>query len=388
MSSPIYRSSQPIHPRSDGWTNAAILRTSGLVSLVILFAITVWRASDVILLVFLGVLFGVAVSAGAVKLQQKLRLPRMAGAALIVFGFIGALMGIASYVAPTLVRQTAEIRTNLPASLARVEAWLNEKTNGVASTVISDQTAAAAGDTATTASAGRRKRVDIAQQISDGINIATKYLFDILSASVTVIAAVGLMVVLAIYVGGEADMYGRGILSLFPPAMRPRASEVMAATAQTLRKWLVTQFIAMIVIGFASFLAFWIIGVHAAFALALIAGLLEFIPTLGPILSGAIAVSMAFLDSPGKALWVLIAAIFIQQMENNVLIPQLMKGGIDLPPALTLVMQGLMAILFGFSGMLVAVPLLAAIIVPVRMLYVQDTLGGGYEPEQRAAGSG
>jgi predicted PurR-regulated permease PerM len=142
------------------------------------------------------------------------------------------------------------------------------------------------------------------------------------------------------------------------------------------------------VIGFASFLAFWIIGVHAAFALALIAGLLEFIPTLGPILSGAIAVSMAFLDSPGKALWVLIAAIFIQQMENNVLIPQLMKGGIDLPPALTLVMQGLMAILFGFSGMLVAVPLLAAIIVPVRMLYVQDTLGGGYEPEQRAAGSG
>jgi predicted PurR-regulated permease PerM len=286
------------------------------------------------------------------------------------------------------VRQTAEIRTNLPASLSRVEAWLNERTNGVASTVIADQTAAAAGDSVTTANANRRKRLDIAQQISDGLNIATKYFFDILSASVTVLAAIGLMVVLAIYVGGEADLYRRGLLSLFPPAMRPRANEVMAATARTLRKWLVTQFIAMVVIGLTSFIAFWIIGVHAAFALALIAGLLEFIPTLGPILSGAIAVSMAFLDSPGKALWVLVAAIIIQQLENNVLIPKLMQGGMDLPPALTLVVQGLMAILFGFSGMLVAVPLLAAIIVPVRMLYVQDTLGGGYESDGPAAASG
>ncbi len=388
MSSPVHRSSQPIHPRSDGWTNAAILRTCGLITLFGTALAVIWRASDVILLVFLGVLFGVAVSAGATTLKARFRIPRMAAAALIVFTFIGVLTGIASYVGPTLIRQSTEIRANLPASLSRLEAWLNERTNGVASTLIADQTAAVSGDTATTASASRRKRVDIAQQISDGLNIATKYFFDILGASLTVLASIGLMVVLAIYVGGEADLYRRGLLSLFPPAMRPRANEVMAATARTLRKWLVTQFIAMVVIGVTSFIAFWIIGVHAAFALALIAGLLEFIPTLGPILSGAIAVSMAFLDSPSKALWVLLAAIIIQQLENNVLIPKLMQGGMDLPPALTLVVQGLMAILFGFSGMLVAVPLLAAIIVPVRMLYVQDTLGGGFEIDGPTAGSG
>ncbi len=78
----------------------------------------------------------------------------------------------------------------------------------------------------------------------------------------------------------------------------------------------------------------------------------------------------------------------IQQLENNVLIPMLMKGGMDLPPALTLVMQGLMAILFGFAGMLVAVPLLAALIVPVRMLYIEDTLGGGLKLEAPAPESG
>ncbi len=380
MSSPVYRSSQPIHPRTDGWTNAAILRTSLLITLVLTVLSVLWHASDIVLLVFLGVLFGLAVSAGATRLVRW-HVPRALGAAVIVLSFTAALFGIAGYVGPTLVEQTATIRQQLPDALRRAEGWLNARTNGVASTVLADQTAAEAGDSTSTASPGRSKHLDIAQQLSDGIKIATRVMFSFLSASVSVVAGIGLMFVLALYVGAEADLYRRGILSLVPPASRPRVGEVMNATADMLRKWLETQFIAMLVIGAASYAAFRIIGVQAAFALALIAGVLEFIPTLGPIISGAIAVAMAFLDSPTKALWVLGAAIFIQQIENNVLIPLLMKGGLELPPALTLVTQGLMAILFGFSGMLVAVPLLAAVIVPIRMLYVEDHLGGGVPAE-------
>jgi predicted PurR-regulated permease PerM len=387
MNSPVYRSSQPIRPRTDGWTNEAILRTAFLVTLVALGLIALWRASDIVLLIFLGVLFGIAVSQGADRLARW-HIPRGLGAALIVFTVAGALAGIASYVAPTLIQQTATIRKQLPASLRQVENWLNERTGGVASTVIADQTAAAAGDSTATAAVNRPKHIDIAQQVSDGLQIITRAIFDLLTASITVIAGVGLMFVLAIYVGAEADLYRRGVLSLLPPAMRPRISEVMTATATTLRRWLITQCIAMIVIGVVSFAAFKIIGVQAAFALALIAGLLEFIPTFGPIVSGAIAVAMAFLDSPSKALAVLIAAIVIQQLENNVLIPLLMKGGMDLPPALTLVMQGLMVILFGFAGMLVAVPLLAAIIVPIRMLYIEDHLGGRVTTDEMPVPSG
>ena len=296
---------------------------------------------------------------------------------------------MASYVAPTLVQQTSQIRTQLPAALKTAETWLNAHTNGMASTVIADQTAAAAGDSTVTESVARQKRLDIAQQASDGLKIATRLIFGFLSSSLTVVAGVGLIIVLAIYIGAEAHLYRRGVLSLFPPRSRPRAGEVMAATADTLRAWLGTQFIAMVVIGVASYIAFKFIGVQVAFALALIAGLLEFIPTLGPIMSGAIAVAMAFLDSPQKALFVLIAAVVIQQLENNLLIPMLMKGGMDLPPALTIVAQALMAVLFGFAGMLVAVPLLAAVIVPVRMLYVEDTLGGAYvDPAAPAPASG
>src|ERR671922_122447 len=81
-----------------------------------------------------------------------------------------------------------------------------------------------------------------------------------------------------------------------------------------------------------------------------------------------------FLDSPDKALAVAIAYGAIQFLENHLLIPLLMKGGVNLPPALTLVSQALMALIFGFLGLMVAVPLVAAILVPVKMLYVEDVV--------------
>lgn len=387
MNSPVYRSSQPIYPRSDGWTNAAIIRTVALLALCGAVIVTLIQASDIVMTIFLGVLFGITVAGGATWLERW-RIPRGISATVIVLTTLLALFGIGSYVGPTMVEQTATIRTKLPQSLKSAELWLNAHTNGVASNVLSDQTAAAAGDTAVTADVARSKRIDAGQQVSDALKIATRMVFGFLSSGITVIASVGLIFVLAIYVGADARLYARGILSLVPPSSRPRLGEVMLETANTLRRWLKVQAIAMIVIGAASYVAFKLIGVEAAFALALIAGLLEFIPTLGPIISGSIAVAMAFLDSPSKALAVLIAAVVIQQLEGNLLIPWLMKSGLDLPPALTLAAQGVMAVLFGFAGMLVAVPLLAAVIVPIRMFYIEDTLGGPVNEPAATGGSG
>ena len=138
-----------------------------------------------------------------------------------------------------------------------------------------------------------------------------------------------------------------------------------------LRKWLVTQLIAMAVIGTVTTVALLILRVKAAFALGLLAGLFEFIPTVGPLLSAVPAVGMGFLDSPEKALLVTGVYAAIQFLENHILIPLLMKGGMDLPPALTVITQALLALVFGFLGLMVAVPLLATIMVTVQVLYVQ-----------------
>jgi predicted PurR-regulated permease PerM len=127
----------------------------------------------------------------------------------------------------------------------------------------------------------------------------------------------------------------------------------------------------MVTIGAVTTTLLLVLRVKAAFALGLLAGLFEFIPTGGPIVSALPAIAMGFLDSPEKALWVGIGYVGIQFFENHLLIPLLMKGKINLPPALTVFSQALMALTFGFLGLMCAVPLLAATVVAVKMLYVE-----------------
>jgi predicted PurR-regulated permease PerM len=170
------------------------------------------------------------------------------------------------------------------------------------------------------------------------------------------------------YIGAEPETYRGWLLAAVPATSRAQVRIVLTEMAKVLRKWLVTQLIAMVVIGTVSMIVLLVLDVKAAFALAFIAGLMEFVPTVGPILSAVPAVLMAFVDSPEKALAVVIAYWGIQFVENNLLIPYLMRGEMDLPPAITLVAQALMTLVFGFLGLMVAVPLTAAILVPLRMV--------------------
>ena len=151
---------------------------------------------------------------------------------------------------------------------------------------------------------------------------------------------------------------------------------MLSAIAAVLRKWLVTQLIAMVTIGAVTTIVLLVARVKAAFALGLLAGLFEFIPTVGPILSALPGDRDGLPRFAGEgAVGRRSRSVGIQFLENHLLIPLLMKGGMDLPPALTILSQALMALLFGFLGLMCAVPLLAATMVAVKMLYVEDVVG-------------
>ena len=147
---------------------------------------------------------------------------------------------------------------------------------------------------------------------------------------------------------------------------------MMDRIAVVLRKWLLTQLVAMSVMCVVSTVVLLLLHVKAAFALGVLVGLFEFIPTIGPILSAMPAIAMGFLDSPEKAGYVAIAYWGLQFIENHLLVPLLMKNGLRLPPALTVITQAMFAIVFGFIGLMVAVPMLAIVMVVVEMLYLEQ----------------
>lgn len=370
------------HDRTVGWRSRDIVRTAALVLALYLLLRLVWFANALFLTIFLGVLFAIAVSAGVDHLQRW-RIPRGIGAALIVISFFGLLSGFGASMAPTLREQGAELRLKLPQAVDRVEEWINKRQSGMFGVLLGGTEtvpprasatatpAAAAGQPPAAAPDSGQAAPSLKGRITSQLGGATRYLFPFLTHTVAAVGGFVLVVFLSIYLAADPELYRRGVLALLPARRRVQGAEVMDRVAMVLRKWLVTQLIAMAVIGTVTTVALLILQVKAAFALGLLAGLFEFIPTVGPLLSAIPAVAMGFLDSPEKALLVVGTYVVIQFLENHILIPLLMKGGMDLPPALTVITQALLALVFGFLGLMVAVPLLATVMVTVQVLYVQ-----------------
>jgi len=370
------------------------LRTAAAVVGLAVALLLLWHTRTLVLTVFLGVLFALAVSSGVDRLGRW-RVPRGIAAPLIVFTFIALVAAFGSWIGPTVREQTTELRTKLPEALEKLELWVHSRGGGVIATIIGlgedvappptivagDSAASARGDTgvvvATTdsakvggAGAARPKAApaSLRDRLLTQIGGAGRYFLHLLGSTLAVLGGIVLVIFLAIYLAIDPSVYRRGLVHLVPKRARPRTEETLTAIAVTLRKWLVTQLIAMVVIGAVTTVVLMVLKVRAAVPLGILAGLLEFVPTLGPILSSLPAIAMGFVDSPEKALAVAIAYVGIQFIENHLLIPILMREGLDLPPALTIVMQALMAIVFGVLGLLVAVPMLAAIMIATRIV--------------------
>jgi predicted PurR-regulated permease PerM len=381
------------HKRMVGWRSRDVVRSTALVVGVLLAVKLFWVAHVLFFVVFLGMLFAIAVSGGADYLE-RFYIRRGVGAAVIVVSFVALLFGVGAWVAPTLRAQGAELRQKLPEAVDRVQEWIKRRESGALGLLVTEQErpgtdAAVDSSAASTARAatsgqpvaprpvagadsavGTRPPAfhDVMRQRMNGLS---RYLFPFITSTIETIGGILLIVFLSIFFAAEPDLYRRGLLSLLPARKRARGVIMMDRIAVVLRKWLITQLVAMVVMFAVSTTVLMLMHVKAAFALGVLVGFFEFIPTIGPILSAAPGVAMGFLDSPEKAGYVALAYWGIQFLENHLLIPLLMKNGLRLPPALTVVTQAVMAIVFGFIGLMVAVPLLATVVVIVEMLYLE-----------------
>ncbi|MGA1856370.1 AI-2E family transporter [Azospirillum sp. 11R-A] len=179
----------------------------------------------------------------------------------------------------------------------------------------------------------------------------------------------------ALYLAASPGLYQRGVVLLVPPRGQKRACEVMDVAGDSLWKWLIGQLVAMAAVGTMIAVGLWLLGIPSALALGIVAGLMEFIPLVGPFLAAVPALLIGFAQSPQDALWVAGLYLVIQQIEGNVITPLLQKRVVDLPPVVTISAIAAGGVLFGIMGMFLATPLAVVVLVLVNLLYIEDKLG-------------
>jgi predicted PurR-regulated permease PerM len=179
----------------------------------------------------------------------------------------------------------------------------------------------------------------------------------------------------ALYAAGKPnELLLTPLLRVVPTDRRPAFRRVVQLLGDRLLGWARGVLIGMVFVGVLSYILYTLIGVPNSLALAVIAGLTEAVPLLGPWIGGGVAVITAFLTDPERALWTALAALAIQQTENHILIPWAMSREAEVHPFVTLFALVLFGQLFGFLGVLLAIPLVLLITTLVEVLWVERAI--------------
>ena len=337
-----------------------VLITVGIVLLALALALLLWWGIRVLLVGFAGVLIAVLLRSIAVGIHKLTRLPVGWSLGVTCLLLVGLFVGIYFLIAPDVVEQTAQLADRLPKAVEKLKERINQSKMGQQLTKLAERASPGGGGAAPT---------------TQPIQQARK----LLSTTVGVVVNVVVVLFIGLFLAAQPRLYINGLSSLFPPAGRPRICQVMDRAGYALRWWLIAQIVDMVIIGLLTWLALWWIGVPLALTLGILAALFNFIPNFGPLISYVPAVLLAVVDSPEKAIWVTVVYIVLQSIEGYILLPLLQREAVDTPPALLILSQVLMTMLVGALGLFLAAPLLAVVLVVVKMLYVHDVLGEGVE---------
>lgn len=317
-----------------------------------------WQIREVMLLIFAAVVLANSLNLFARWLSKRLKLPRSWAVVIAVSCLAAFVVIFFQVVVPPFVQQLQEIYVLVPQGVDQFNTWLNSL------------------DRVLPAEARRYIPTldSIMQQAMPVINRLLGGSFAFFSSSLGAVVNILLILVLGLMLLINPSAYRRGFLRLFPSFYRRRMDGILVECEKSLGSWIVGAMISMSVIAVLSTIGLSLIGVKAALANGVLAGLLNFIPNLGPAISVVPPMAIALLDSPTKAVLALILYIAIQQFESNLLTPFVMSQQVNLLPAVTLLSQVFFATIFGFWGLLLALPLIVVLQILIRRILVEDIM--------------
>ena len=327
--------------------------------------VLLWSLREVLVLVFAAVVLAMAICTLVGVTQERLRCNRPLALFISLGGLLVVVVVTTAVVVPPFVAQFQELLRQLPAAL-QLAMQLLRRTLDQSSQMLYGREALqwlqkswlSQGSGSLDPTEGFLKLLGIAGNLGSGL---VELLF---------VVAVSLMVAI------QPQAYREIAILLIPSFYRRRFRDVLTLCGEALSSWMAGVLISSLCVGVLAAIGLSLLGVKLVAANALLAGLLNIIPNIGPTLSTVFPMSVALLDSPIKALLVLLLYVVIQHIESYLITPSVMHHQVKLLPGLTLIAQFFFTVIFGPLGLLLALPLAVCLQVLVREVLIEDVLNG------------
>ncbi len=318
-----------------------------------------WQIRQVLLVVFAAIVLATALNKLARKIQHQFKLPRSVGVPIAIGIFVAILVGFFILIVPPFITQFQELTTTkFPIILKSADRWNANFRSYIPASLV----------------AYLPSLEDLNRQFQPLVQSLAGQSLSVFSSSLGAVLNLLFAVILTLLLLAQPIAYRRAFISVFPSFYRRRIDGILSECEIVLGKWIGGAILSTIVVSVLSLISLLLLGIPLALAQAILAGLLNFIPNVGPAVSLVIPISLALLDEPWKALVIFIAYFLIQQFESSLLTPYIMAQQVSLLPAISLVAQVFFATFFGFSGLLLALPLTVVAKVWINAILIEDIL--------------
>ena len=307
-----------------------------------------WQVRTVLVLLFGAVMVATIFGAIAGILQKYLRLPGRLSIMIAIISVVAVIGIVAWLIGSQVSAQSAQLANALPRAARIIDGKIG--------------------------SVGLGHPVEHWMRSARSGNLVGGNLTTVLSSATLTVASVLIVFFGGIFLAAQPRLYGIGTIKLIPAAKRSLVAEAMEESDRALRLWLKGQLWAMILIFLMTLVGLSLLGVPSSLVLALISGVLEFIPYAGAITSSIPAIMVALVQGPELALWTIGLYVLVHHVEAYVIQPLIQQYAVEIPAVITLFALLAFGLLFGVLGILLAAPLAVVSYVLVKRLYVIEAL--------------
>lgn len=317
----------------------------GIYALIVIILLLLKATFSVLLLVLAAVLIAVFFRGLSNLIARKTKMPEKWALSISIIGSLSILVLLILLIGSKVQSQAQQLTETLPATVQTAKAKLNETTVG--QTIVE-----------------RLESPETRQK-------AKKFAETFFRSTFGVLGDIYVILFIGIFFTVNPQLYKKGIIALIPKGGKDQGKDVLDETGNNLQKWLKGKIFAMVVVFILTAIGLTIIGVPLWLVLAIIAGLLNFIPNFGPLMAMIPAVLVGLLQGTTTALIIAGLYILIQFVESNFITPLVQQKLIDTPPAMIIIIQLLVGALTGGWGLVLATPLFVVGMTMVQELYVK-----------------